>query len=274
MSNLAASIGIVVLLEFLAFVLLYRFTKWSGKQVAFAVIVVTLMAYIPFGVYTWKSLDRFAIHFAFYAMIPYVLGIITTHWEIRKEHGDAQAGRWFHWAPATLVAFFLLLALVDSTIITIAEKGVSPETMERLFPPPKTAGRGESKFTGTVPHDFQEKEALYNAWLQKRKAQEARGWQVRKGWVGKAVAGQTQIFKVAVTDREGRPVVGATIRGQFLRPADHEKDIDFTMQETGAGIYQAKLALPEPGLWSLVLTIERGDEWHEVRARTRLQAAR
>lgn len=275
MNNLAASVGIVIILEFLAFVLLYRFTKWSGKQIAFTVIVVTLGLFIPLGIFNWKSLDRFAIHFAFYVMIPYVLGIITTHWEIRQTaEGESINKKWFHWAPATLVAFFLLLALVDATIITIAEKGVSEEFMQRFFPKSKTAGTGESKFSGTVPHDFQEKESLFNAYLKKRKQQQQRGWQVRKGWVGKPVAGKPQIFKVAINDREGTAVSGAKIQGQFLRPADNQKDIDFEMQEVGSGIYQTELELSQPGLWSLVMIIERGDEWHEVRAKTMIPAAR
>ncbi|HIP68146.1 MAG TPA: nitrogen fixation protein FixH [Chromatiales bacterium] len=274
MTNLAISVGIVILLELLAFILLYRFTKWSGKQVAFTVIVVALGMYIPLGIVTWKSLDRFAIHFAFYVMIPYVLGIITTHWEVRRtEEGEQANKKWFHWAPATLVVFFLLLALVDATIITIAEKGVSEEFMQRFFPKSKTAGTGKSKFSGTVPHDFQEKEKLFNAYLEKRKQQQARGWQVRKGWIGKPVAGKQQTFKVAVTDREGKPVSRAKIHGQFLRPADNKKDIDFEMQEVDNGIYQTKVLLSEPGLWSLTMTIERGDEWHEVRAKTTIQAA-
>lgn len=275
MTNLVASIGIVILLEFLAFVLLYRFTKWNGKQVAFTVIVVTLGLFIPLGILSWQSLDRFVIHFAFFVMIPYVLGIITTHWEIRKATEEGSENKkWFHWAPATIVAFFLLLALVNATIVTIAEKGVSEEFMQRFFPESKTAGTGGSKFSGTVPHDFQEKEALFNAYLQKRKQQQVRGWQVRKGWLGEAVAGQQQIFKVAVTDREGKPVSYAEIHGQFLRPADNKKDIDFEMLEVDSGIYQTKVVLPEPGLWSLTMIIERGDEWHEVRAKTTIQAVR
>jgi len=85
MSNLAVSVGLVILLEFLLFAVLYKITRWRGKQVAFSVIMFTLAIYIPIGILNWTSLDRFAIHFAFYVMIPYVLGIITTHWEIRQQ---------------------------------------------------------------------------------------------------------------------------------------------------------------------------------------------
>ena len=275
MNNLAATVGLVILFEFLVFAALYKLTRWSGKQVAFTVIVITLGIYIPLGILNWSSLDRFAIHFAFYVMIPYVLGIITTHWEIRRQHEAGEDRKqWFHWAPATLVTFFVLLAVVDATIITIAEKGVSPAIMARFFPVKNKDNVGESKFSGTVPHDFQEKEALFNAYLEKRKSQQARGWQVRKGWMQQAVAGRPAVFQVAIEDRAGNPVTRARISGQFLRPADSNLDQAFTMQETGAGLYQVRLTLPEPGLWSLRMTIERGEAWHEVRARTSIKAAR
>lgn len=271
MSNLVASIGIVILLEFVAFAILYKLTQWTGKQVAFTVIVVTLAIFIPVGVMNWSSLDRFAIHFAFYVMIPYVLGIITSHWEIRREVNKADNKKWFHWAPATLVTFFLILAVVDATIITIAEKGVPAEIMARFFPVKDNDSISGSKFSGTVPHDFQEKEALFNAYLKKRKAQQARGWKVRKGWLQKAVAGEEKIFQVMIEDVDGKPVSEAEINGQFFRPADHSLDQTFVMQEIGAGLYQVRMTLPKPGLWSLVMIIEREDEWHEVRAKTTVQ---
>jgi len=166
------------------------------------------------------------------------------------------------------------LAVIDATIITIAEKGVPPEIMERFFPVEKQSTAVESKFSGTVPHDFQEKEALFNAYLAKRKSQQARGWRVRKGWLQQAVAGEPAIFQVAVEDRAGNPVTQAEIKGLFLRPADNSLDQEFTMRETGAGLYQVSLTLPEPGLWSLMMTIERAEAWHEVRARTNVKATR
>ena len=78
---------------------------------------------------------------------------------------------------------------------------------------------------------------------------------------------------MAVEDRTGTPVTQAEIKGLFLRPADNSLDQTFTMQETGAGLYQVRLTLPEPGLWSLLMTVERGEAWHEVRARTSVEAA-
>lgn len=262
------------MLEVLVFVLLYRFTRWQGKQVAFLIILVTIGLYIPYGVLTWSGLDVFAIHFAFYVMIPYVLGIITTNWEIREEIEGPSRTRWFHWGPASMVVFFIVLATVDSAIISFADKGMSSRLASWLFPEPSSQSKVTSIFPGTVSHDFHEKESLFNAYLRERQEQEARGWSIRKGWVGGAVAGQGATFRLAVVDRNGGPVAGAEVSGDFLRPADHRLDQPVSLAEVAPGVYEAEVILPAVGSWDLVLNIRRGDETHEVRAGTRIEGAR
>lgn len=273
MSTLAVSLGLVCLLEIIAFSLLYRFTRWQGKQVAFLVILVTIGLYIPYGVLTWQSLDWFAIHFAFYVMIPYVLGIITTHWEIREKMEGPSRTRWFHWGPATMVIFFIVLAAVDAAIISFAEKGMSSKLAGWLLPEPMSKAKVTSAFPGTVSHDFQKKEAQFNAYLQERREQIARGWSVRKGWVEAAVAGQPATFRIAVTDSEDKPVTGAEVSGDFLRPSDQKMDQAIALTETAPGQYDVEVTLPVSGTWHLVLTVKRGVDNHEIRAATRIAAA-
>lgn len=270
MSALAYSLDGVVLLEILSFILLYRFTSWRGKQVAFLVGLVAVGLYLPFGIVTWKGLDQFAIHIAFYMMIPYVLGIITSNWEHRAAE---ESQGWFHWGPATMVGFFIVLAIVDSTIITLAERGMSSDTLARFLPQPRTAETAESKFPGTVYHDYKEKEALFNAYQQERKEQQKRGWQVKKGFETAPVKGVPALFKVEVKDRYGVAIEQAHVTGQFLRPSDSGLDIDFNMTESKKGLYTAELTLTAAGRWDLILMIEREGERHEIRARTRVEPA-
>lgn len=267
------SLGLVCLMEVIAFSLLYRFTRWQGKQVAFLVILVTVGLYIPYGVLTWKSLDHFAIHFAFYVMIPYVLGIITTHWEVREEVEGPSRTKWFHWGPATMVFFFIGLAAVDSAIISFAENGMSSKLAGWLLPDTGNKTQVTSVFPGTVSHDFQEKEKQFNAYLQQRREQEARGWKIRKGWVGPAKAGEPALFRIAVEDKSGGAITGASVVGDFLRPADERYDQAVELAEVNPGMYEVELTLPVVGTWDTVLTITRGDDRHEVRASTRIAAA-
>lgn len=270
MSTLAISLGIVCLLEIIAFVLLYKFTRWQGKQVAFLIILVTVGLYIPYGVLTWRGLDWFAIHFAFYVMIPYVLGIITTNWEIRAQIEGPSRTKWFHWGPATMVIFFIVLAAVDAAIISFAEKGMSSGLSKFLLPEPESKAAVTSFFPGTVSHDFQEKEAQFNQYLRERKAQDERGWQIRKGWVGGAVEGETSTFRLMVEDRQGKPVADADVSGDFLRPSDQALDRPVVLEEKEPGVYEVALVLPVQGVWNLVLNIRRGEEHHEMRAATKV----
>ena len=76
------------------------------------------------------------------------------------------------------------------------------------------------------------------------------------------------MFRVAVRTREGEPVSGASVAGQFLRPSSSKLDVAFELAETDPGVYESKLTLPLAGAWNLVLTIRRGDDVHEVRAAT------
>jgi nitrogen fixation protein FixH len=87
------------------------------------------------------------------------------------------------------------------------------------------------------------------------------------------VAGQPAVFQLSVTDRHGAPITGATVSGRFLRPADSRIDQEFTMVEREIGIYQATVALPEPGTWDLVLVVRRGTDSHEMRASTSVGSA-
>lgn len=272
MSSLVYSLGGVILLEILSFILLYRFTNWPGKQVAFLVGLIAVGGYLPFGVMTWKGLDQFAIHIAFYIMIPYVLGIITSNWEFREGKSNQAGKSWFHWGPATMVAFFIVLAVVDSIIITLAERGMSSNSLARFLPEPQSAKTAESKFPGTIYHDYKEKESLFNAYQEERRQQEKRGWQVKKGFESAPVRDKPAVFKVEVRDRDGIAIDQAEITGQFLRPSDKQLDIDFTLTEIGNGLYSTELSFPAAGRWDLVLHIRRDDQKHEIRAKTRVQA--
>jgi nitrogen fixation protein FixH len=154
----------------------------------------------------------------------------------------------------------------------VAEQGITG-LFARLLPEPQGSEVVDSRFPGTVSHDYQEKEALYNAYLRQVEQQRARGWQVRKGWQYAPVTGQPATFVVAVADRDDRPVTGAKVAGRFLRTSNSRDDFDFAMAEVAPGEYRVTLEMPLQGLWNLVLQVRRGNDLHEVRATTSVQPA-
>lgn len=268
MDNLIVSLGAGVALCFFAFALIYRFTRLRSYQVSLTVIVAMLCVFLPVQIVFWQGVDVFAIHLALFVITPYGLGIITAQWEAAR--GTRRTGgQWFHWAPATIVAFFLVIAAVDATIITLANNGMPGGLVGRILPEPRSgAEQVTSFFPGTVANDYFKKEPLFNEHLARLDAQEARGWEVRQGWLGRPVLGREAVFQVKVTDAEGRPLSDAHVEGQFARPSDERQDRTVRFIPVSPGVYQAHLALPMPGAWEVRLRVERDGNIHEQRGMT------
>lgn len=269
-SLLALPLGVVV--EVALFLFLYRLTPMNGKQAAVVVALLTITALFIYSLLDWPGADVLAMYVAVLAVTAYVLGIVSSVREQRLADKAAR-GRWFHWAPAIIVIFFILLFALDGVLVVISRDGLPAPIAEWLLPKPAEQQNVRSVFPGTVANDFQKKEALYNEHLAQVKRQQARGWQVNKGWLLPPVVGAQVPFQVKVTEADDAPVQFAEISGVFQRPSDSRLDQAFTMQEIEPGLYRVILALPEPGVWNLVLKVRRGEQLHEVHASTSVKAA-
>lgn len=261
------TIGLGILAEVIGFILLRRLLKLDSKTAAVSVAMLALLIYVPWGVITWPGGDVFAIHLALYLIVAYMLGIIG-----HRQDAGGPAGRRWHWAPALLVAFFSFVVAVDVVFLVAAEQGITG-LFARLLPEPRSGGVADSRFPGTVSHDYQKKEALYNEYLQQVQQQTARGWQTRMGWQQRPLAGQPAVFLLEVKDGEGAPVTGAVVSGQFLRTSNSEHDFAIEMIESEPGLYRLDTLMPLPGLWRLVLKVQQGDDVHEIRATTSIEGS-
>ncbi len=258
------SLAFGILAELLIYFALRRFTRMRAKQIAVILAFVVLLVYVPWAILAWPGADVFAIHLALYLITAYILGIVGS---VSRDDG-----RGWHWAPVIIVAFFAFIIVVDVVFVGLAQTGITG-IFEHLLPQPRSgAPVVDSRFPGTVSHAFQEKEAQYNAYLEQVRRQRARGWKVRKGWLGGARAGVDSVFQVEVRDRDGRPLSGARVGGRFLRPSNSALDRSFTMNEIQPGLYRAGIRLPAPGIWDLVLHVRKGGDLHEVRATTSIAA--
>lgn len=260
-STMLLGIGGGVLAELVVFLVLHKLLRLGGKAAATAVALLAILLYVPWAILTWPGADVFAIHLAIYLTVAYALGMI-----------GGSVGRRWHWAPALIVGFFVIVVATNIVFLGVAERGITGLFAE-LLPKPRDAEVVDSRFPGTVSHDYQEKEALYNDYLAQVEMQHARGWQVRKGWQDPPVVNEPAVFIVAVDDRDGQPVAGARIDGRFLRTSNSRDDFAFVMTEVSPGEYRAPLTMPLHGLWRLVLQIRLGDDLHEVRADTSVAAS-
>ncbi|WJW75734.1 FixH family protein [Thiohalobacter sp. IOR34] len=269
--ELLITLPVGVTLQLLLFVLLRAFGGFAAKPAAVLVALLALALYLPYAVLDWPGGDVVGLHVAIYLVTAYALGLIVANREARlATHGGGRG--WFHWGPAGIIAFFVVLVLFDGVLVVIASRGLPGPLSEVLLPRPRVPGEQvTSAFPGVVSRDYQKQQLRYNAFLEQMRRQQARGWVVHKGWLGGVRAGQPGLFQVKVLDRNGRPLTGAEVQGVFMRPSDTRRDVDFRMTETGPGVYRVELSLPLPGNWDLELEIRRGDDLHHLRATTRVE---
>ncbi len=251
------------------FLLLYRVTNMSGKMVAVVMAFAVTATYVPISIFIWPGADVFAIHIAMYLVSVYILGIVTSQRDIRRQSGKEGFG--FHWAPAAIVTFFVILLVMDSFFVMFATKGMNKNVADWLLPKPLSGAKVSSQFPGTVSHNYHQRQNQYNDYLKRFKVQKLRNWSVRKGWLGEAVVNQPAIFRVEIKTHDQQPVTKANVSGVFLRPADIRLDYVFKMREIEPGVYQQSITLTQPGNWDLVLKIKKGVDEHEVRAKTTIK---
>jgi len=264
-SLFALPLGVVI--EVLVFLLMYLLTPLKGKQAAVIVALLSTSGVVIYSLSDWPGADVLALYVAVLAVTAYLLGIVSNAREQQQASPQA-GGHWFHWGPATIVIFFVALISLDSVLVTISSQGLPAPVADFLFPESSTDQQARSVFPGTVANDFQKKEGQYNQYLEQVRRQEQRGWQVKKGWLRSPVAGQQAAFQVQVSEADGTPLQFADVSGVFQRPSDSRLDHSFSMQEIKPGLYRVILALPKPGMWSLVLTVKRGAQLHELHAST------
>lgn len=252
-----AGIG-VVLIPIIFFLLRRRFPT-AGRQIAFILGVLALAAYAPFAILFWPGIDVVAMASAVLVMTAFILGLIS------PPRNAAAEKMTFHAGPATIIAFFAVIILLNSIFLTLATNGLSAGAAKQLLPEPQGGPVATSFFPGTVAHDFQEKYAEFRAYDQALQEQSRRGWQVGRGWVEPPVVGEETPFRVEVTDAEGEPIRDAEVVASFLRPASARLDFDQTLTEIGPGVYQAMVEPSRPGRWEVVINITHGEATHKLR---------
>ncbi|MCP5424118.1 MAG: FixH family protein [Gammaproteobacteria bacterium] len=262
--NLLISLAIGVVLIVVGNLSLARWNHLGVVRSAMLVALVVVGGYLLLALRQPPGIDVLAIHLAIYLLTSYGCGLFLNQRAVSKEQGATR--RW-HWAPALIVGFFLVLVAVDTVFIVLAERGLSPDLsmdmhMEKNRKPVTSA------FPGVVSHDFHKQEELFNVYLDQFHRQQKRGWQIQKGWLYRPVLGQVATFQVIARTQAGQRIAGAVVDGKFLRPADSRLDTAFTLHESEPGVYLGDLRLPAAGRWDLVLEVRKDGEVHEIRAST------
>jgi nitrogen fixation protein FixH len=254
----------------LVFFLLHRFTALDRIQIGGLLALSVVGGVLLSAAFAWPGVDVVTLQLAVGLAVALSLPLLgRPRGQERQERGDGpRRGLGRLLGPGGLVAFFAVILAANGALAYVAVYGLPAGWLERIVPP--GAGAVQSVFPGVVHHDYQEKEAQFNRRAEALREQQARAWEVRKGWLGEPRAGMPTVFQVRVTRPDRTPVTNASVTGTFLRPSDSRKDLPFTMTEGRPGEYRVEVVLPEPGQWELELSVRYADAHHEVYARTRV----
>lgn len=247
------------------FFILKRITRISSNSIAAIVAVIVLITFMPLAIVFWPGGDVFAIHLAIYMITVYGLAIITTQRE--KTNG-------VHWAPVTIIGFFVFLVLVDSFFVTIADKGLSSQVADLVLPKSEDNQKATFNYPGRVVHDFYQKENLYNDYLENIESRKKAKWKIKKGWLTLPIVNQDTIFQLQIKDKNDIAITDAKISGKFIRYSDSRLDKEFSMSHAQKGFYQVTIRLPEPGRWGLVLKINHATTVYELKGTTTVNVSK
>jgi nitrogen fixation protein FixH len=98
-------------------------------------------------------------------------------------------------------------------------------------------------FGGVETQDAYRKGLAYNQRIAAEEAQAALGWHDELGY-----SAADRALTLALKDRDGRPVTGASVTATVGRSATNSFDQTLTMSESSAGQYRAPVSLA-PGTW-------------------------
>lgn len=110
-----------------------------------------------------------------------------------------------------------------------------------------------STHTGVVTDKAYEKGLAYDSVLEKAAAQKEAG-------VAFDVSYHDHLFKTSVTDGEGKPIEGASVKVLFIRAVQAGHDFTAALTPSGPGVYSAEVKPPFPGAWTVKVEVQWNDQ--------------
>jgi nitrogen fixation protein FixH len=107
-------------------------------------------------------------------------------------------------------------------------------------------------FSGLYTPKPRERGLHYNAIVAEQKARNALGWRVDTAW-----RAETSQLELAVSDAAGRPLAGARVVAELVRPVEKRAPLGVALVAVDAGKFAGFIELPVRGNWDLDVIIER-----------------
>jgi nitrogen fixation protein FixH len=151
------------------------------------------------------------------------------------DHSRGGGYRWFPWAIGASLGFVVAVNLALAYFAVNSSTGLVTEH-------PFESGNG------------------YNSVLAEAAAEDALGWRAHLALSGTAAA---RHLSVALRDRAGAPLAGATVAAKLERPVEPAPAVPVAFRETAPGTYEADLPDLRAGQWEVHLVARRGDDLYQ-----------
>lgn len=219
---------------------------WRGVASA----ALPTLGMIAYSMRHWQGVDVVAIHLALYLATATVLVLAF---------GQHQGKRFsLHWAPVSMVAFFVVLSVMMAFFLSIATQGLSPEMAKLLLP--QASGRPiHTAFSGEVSHDKDAAKTV-SQYLKKAHQQKELGWHVIVDGLEGMRVNEARTITVSISDAANRPLSGAAVLVSISRPGARQAEQQWHLQSASAGSYHAALKVSETGQWVVLLSAARGQD--------------
>lgn len=225
-------------------------TFWRGVASA----ALPTLGMIAYSMRHWQGVDVIAIHLALYLATATVLVLAFGQRKGKKFS--------LHWAPVSMVAFFIMLSVLMAFFLHIATQGLSPDMAKLLLP--QTGNHPvHTAFSGEVPHDEEAAKSV-GQYLKKAHQQKELGWHLVVDGLDGMHANETRTITVSISDAANQPLSGAAVLISILRPGTRQAQQQWHMQSAAAGNYHASLKVSEAGQWMVLLAATRGQDTFET----------
>lgn len=166
-----------------------------------------------------------------------------------------------HWAPKLIIGFFVVLALINAALLSIATHGLPDFIAQRVLPRQEHGASIHTAFPGTVPHD---RNKLYTSRQERIKAQRQLGWQVETVGLDELRRGQPASVGLRISNAEGQPVVVDQVLFGFWRIANRKDDMLLPLKAVAPGEYRTTITLQHAGRWLVEIGIARGQDIYQT----------
>jgi nitrogen fixation protein FixH len=217
--------------------------------------IVPLVAYIVYASRYWPGGEVVSMHIAVYLATATVLTLLGSRNAAEKTP--------MHWIPKTIVTFFLVLFVIQGTLMYISTRGVPLSVASWMFPRAESA-KVHTAFPGVVAHGEDAAKTVAQH-MKRMERQRELQWHVEISGLATLRQNVDGEVRVELRDKLLKPIDGATVAFNLLRPATAEEDQNgIVLQPAGPGLYSARVQPRDAGLWVAMVTIAYGGDTLET----------